>query len=59
MKNECRCAAEKVKNIAVAEYDKNNHQLKVFRIEVCENCLKLYDELGLILTEEQIKKYFG
>jgi hypothetical protein len=58
MKNECRCAAEKVKNIAVAEYDKNN-QLKVFHIEVCENCLKWYSDLGLILTEYQIKKYFG
>ena len=58
MKSECHCASEKVATIAVAEYGKHN-QLEVSHIEVCENCRKWYEDLGLILSEDHIKKYFG
>jgi len=58
MKSECHCAGEKVATIAVAEYGKRS-QLEVVHIEVCENCRKCYEDLGLILSEDQIEKYFG
>lgn len=58
MKNECHCAAEKVSIIAVAEYGQRN-QLEVVNIEVCANCERWYEDLGLILSEDHIKKYFG
>ena len=58
MKSDCTCAEEKIDTIRVAEYDRNN-QLKVFHIKVCERCKKWYEDLGLVLTDDQIKKYFG
>jgi hypothetical protein len=58
MKSECHCASEKVATISVAEYN-NDNQLEVSYIEVCENCKKWYEDLGLILTDDKIKKYFG
>ena len=58
MKSDCRCLADKIATIAVAEYDKNN-QLEVFHIEVCENCKKMYEDIGLVLSDDQIEKYVG
>lgn len=48
MKSECRGAAEKVATIAVAEYNKHN-RLKVVNLDVCDTCLKINQDLGLIL----------
>ena len=58
MKNDCKCDAEKVATVAVAEYTRNN-QLELFHIEVCQKCKDWYESLGLTLTEDEIKKYFG
>ena len=57
MKNDCKCDSPKVATIAVAEYNKNN-QLELFKIEVCEKCKEWYESLGLVLSEDDIKKYF-
>lgn len=58
MKSSCQCKKEKIAVIAVTEYDKNN-QLELSRISVCEDCKRWYEELGLILDDDQIAKYFG
>ena len=58
MKSECHCDAEKVAIIAVAEYEQHG-KLEVAHIEVCANCKRWYEDLGLILSEDHIKKYFG
>jgi hypothetical protein len=58
MKNECHCVAEKVATIAVAEYN-NRNQLEVTNLDVCDTCFKINQDLGLILTDDKIKKYFG
>ncbi len=58
MRSECHCVAEKVATISVAEYNKHN-RLEVVDLDVCDTCLKINQDLGLILTDDKIKKYFG
>ncbi len=57
-KHDCGCLGNKPHKIPVAEYDRNN-QLDVSYINVCDKCRQWYSDLDLILTDEQIAKYFG
>jgi hypothetical protein len=53
----CHCKELKPHIIAVTDYEHN--QLILTHIEVCDTCKKWYEDLGLIISEDQIKKYFG
>lgn len=45
--------------IATTDYDYQKKELVLVHLTVCSACRQWYDELGLILTDDQIKKFFG
>jgi hypothetical protein len=45
--------------IPTTDYDYHTKELVLVYLTVCPACRKWYDELGLILTDDQIMKFFG
>ena len=59
---QCRCGnfcGHPVSIIPTTEYDYRKKDISLVYLTVCPDCRKWYDELGLILTDDQIMKFFG